>query len=131
VVLPCRFGPCPFCSISADQVWIDTEHAVAFHDAFPVADGHTLVAPRKHVSTIYELTISEQRAIWDLVGEVRERLLTGLRPNSFSIGFNDEPNGAGDGHVAVHVVPRRRHDALQLRRDIKWISDADILALRR
>jgi hypothetical protein len=35
---------------------------------------------RQHVSTIYELSIAEQRAIWELVGEVRQRLLTGLKP---------------------------------------------------
>jgi hypothetical protein len=50
-------------------------------DAYPVADGHTLIVPRKHVSTIYELSDAERKALWKLVGEVRERLLTGLRPD--------------------------------------------------
>jgi hypothetical protein len=29
-----------------------------------------MAAPLEHVSTIYDLTIAEQKAIWDLVGEV-------------------------------------------------------------
>jgi diadenosine tetraphosphate (Ap4A) HIT family hydrolase len=53
-----------------------------------VADGHTLVAPRKHVSSIYELTIREQQSLWELVGEARERLL-GLMSDGFNIGFNE------------------------------------------
>jgi histidine triad (HIT) family protein len=36
-------------------------------DAFPVADGHTLIIPRRHVLTIYELSPAEQSAIWKLV----------------------------------------------------------------
>ena len=53
---------------------LETEHAIAVRDAFPIADGHTLVVPRKHVMTIYQLTIPEQKAVWELVGQVRERL---------------------------------------------------------
>jgi len=58
-------------------------------DASPIAEGHTVVAPRQHVSTIYELTIPEQQALRELVSEARARLLTGLTPDGFSIGFND------------------------------------------
>jgi diadenosine tetraphosphate (Ap4A) HIT family hydrolase len=43
------------------------------------ADGHTLVVPRKHVSSIYELTADEQSAIWSLVAEMR-RLQMNERP---------------------------------------------------
>jgi hypothetical protein len=45
--------------------------------------------PRKHVSTICELTIPEQGATWKLVGEVRECLRTGPKPDDFNTGFND------------------------------------------
>jgi len=55
--------------------WIENEHAIAFADAFPVTDGHTLVIPRRHVSSIYELSAEEQSAVWDLVAEVRHVLL--------------------------------------------------------
>src|SRR6516165_8193051 len=43
---------CPFCSLSIARLWIEREHAVAFAPADPIADGHIVVAPRKHVSTI-------------------------------------------------------------------------------
>ena len=65
--------PCPFCVIDSARILIETELALAIPDGFPVAEGHTLVVPRKHVSTIYELTIAEQGALWQLVGEVRSR----------------------------------------------------------
>lgn len=75
-------------------------------DAFPVADGHTLIIPRKHVMTIYHLKPSEQSAIWKLVSEVRERLLTGLKPDGFNIGFNDGlAAGQTVQHAHVHIIP--------------------------
>ncbi len=113
---------CPFCSIAPERVWIETAHAVAFPDAFPVADGHMLVVPRKHVFTIYELTIPEQRAIWELVGEVRQRLLAGLKPDGFNIGFNDGlAAGQTVEHAHVHIIPRREGDVPDPRGGIRWI----------
>jgi hypothetical protein len=41
------------------------------------------------VGTIYQLTELEQEALWVLISEVWRRLLTGLTPDRFSIGFND------------------------------------------
>src|SRR5690242_4539698 len=62
---------CPFCYLEPTRKWIENDHALAFPDAFPVTEGHTLVIPRKHVASIYELSGDEQSAIWDLVAEVR------------------------------------------------------------
>jgi hypothetical protein len=75
--------PCPFCSLESSRKWTDNEHAVAFPDAYPVTDGHTLVVPRKHVGSVYEISAKEQSAIWDLVAEVRERLLITLKPDAW------------------------------------------------
>jgi diadenosine tetraphosphate (Ap4A) HIT family hydrolase len=91
---------CPFCSLDASRKWIEHEHAIAFADAYPVADGHTLVA------------------------QVRERLLVGLKPDGFNIGVND---GAAAGqtveHAHVHIIPRRNGDVTDPRGGIRWIID--------
>ncbi|MBZ5618080.1 MAG: HIT family protein [Acidobacteriia bacterium] len=115
--------PCPFCSITPDRIWIETEHAIAFADSQPVADGHLIVAPRRHVSTIHALTIVEQKAIWDLVAQVREQLLTGLKPESLAIGFSDGLAPVQtDLHAHVHVVPRRAGDPPEPRDGIQWLA---------
>jgi diadenosine tetraphosphate (Ap4A) HIT family hydrolase len=95
-----------------------------FADAYPVSQGHTLVIPRKHVSSIYGLTTEEQSAIWSLVAEVRNRLLTGLKPDGFNIGVND---GLAPGqtveHAHVHIIPRRKGDVADPRGGIRSIID--------
>jgi diadenosine tetraphosphate (Ap4A) HIT family hydrolase len=116
---------CPFCSVDASRTWVESDHAIAFPDAYPITDGHTLVSPRKHVSSIYELATHEQFAIWSLVAEVRKRLLTGLKPDGFNIGVNDGlAAGQTVEHAHVHVIPRRRGDVPDPRGGIRWIIDA-------
>jgi diadenosine tetraphosphate (Ap4A) HIT family hydrolase len=112
---------CPFCSLPPGRAWIETEHAVAL----PV------VAPRKHVNNIYALTMPEQRAVWELVSQVCERLLTGLKPDRFSIGFTDSLEDQATVSHGVHVVPRRQDDGLELRDGIEWVTDDDLLAWRK
>ena len=100
---------CPFCLLNTTRKWIENEHAIAFPDAYPLTNGHMLVIPRKHVSSVYELTADEQSAVWDLVAEVRQRLLTGLTPDAFNIGVNDGlAAGQTIEHAHIHVIPRRK-----------------------
>jgi diadenosine tetraphosphate (Ap4A) HIT family hydrolase len=115
---------CPFCSLDPRRKWIERDHAVAFADAYPVSDGHTLVAPRKHVSSIHELTAEEQSAVWSLVAEVRNRLLTELKPDAFNIGVNDGlAAGQTIAHAHVHIIARRKGDVADPRGGIRWIMD--------
>jgi diadenosine tetraphosphate (Ap4A) HIT family hydrolase len=119
-----RMESCPFCSVEPNRKWIENSSALAFPDAYPVSEGHTLVIPRKHVGSIYELNIDEQSAIWDLVAEVRQRLLTGLKPDAFNIGINDGlAAGQTIEHAHMHIIPRWKGDRADPRGGIRWIID--------
>jgi diadenosine tetraphosphate (Ap4A) HIT family hydrolase len=86
---------------------IENEHAIAFPDAHPGTDGHTLVIPRQRASSIYELSAAQQAVVWDLVAEVRQKLLIGLKPDGFNIGVNDRlAAGQTVDHAHVHVIRR-------------------------
>ena len=37
---------------------------MAFLDGFPVTQGHTLVVPKRHVASLFELPAKEQAAVW-------------------------------------------------------------------
>jgi len=95
---------------------------VAVPDAYPVSEGHTLVLSRKHVASLYELSDTEQEGVWELVLEVRKRLLTSLKPDGFNIGIND---GLAAGqtvmHAHVHVIPRWNGDVQDPRGGIRWV----------
>ena len=46
---------CPFCEPDPGRVWLENDTAIVLWDAFPITKGHTLVVPRRHVASIYEL----------------------------------------------------------------------------
>jgi diadenosine tetraphosphate (Ap4A) HIT family hydrolase len=115
---------CPFCSLEPNCKWIENDHALAFTDAYPLTDGHTLVFPRKHVASIYELIENERSAVWDLVAEVRDQVLTGLKPDGFNIGVNDGlAAGQTVDHAHAHIIPRRKGDVPDPRGGIRWIIE--------
>lgn len=80
---------CPFCRTEKDRIRVESEFAVASLDRFPVTQGHTLVIPKRHVASLYELSIDEQLDVWRLVAQVRASLIAELRPDGFNIGLND------------------------------------------
>ena len=113
---------CHFCHLPKERLWIETETAMAFLDAFPVSEGHTLVVPKRHVMILHELTSAELNDVWVLVAKMRHLLVEKFRPNGFSIGVN-EGTAAGQtiGHAHVHIMPRRDGDVPDPRGGIRWV----------
>ena len=113
---------CPFCEPDADRVWLQSDIGIVLWDAFPVTEGHTLVVPRQHVASIYELPAEQQAALWTLVAEARSRLVEDLAPDGFNIGLND---GLAAGqtilHAHIHIIPRRDGEVNDPRGGVRWI----------
>jgi diadenosine tetraphosphate (Ap4A) HIT family hydrolase len=103
---------CPFCQrLASGDVIEANAQAVAFADAYPVAAGHTLVVPRRHVVSVFDLAAEEYAALWALVAQVRARLAASAGADAFTIGVNDGvAAGQTVGHAHVHVIPRRAGD---------------------
>lgn len=113
---------CPFCDLEKSRIRMESEFAVAFLDGFPVAQGHTLVIPKRHVASLFELPEVEQAAVWKLVAQVRALLLAELKPDGFNVGVNDG-TAAGQTvmHAHVHVIPRRHGDVADPRGGVRWV----------
>ncbi len=114
---------CPFCDRirHLDPTAAD-DAAVFFPDKFPLSPGHTLVVPRKHVASVYDLAEGEQQAVWSLVATIRSRLKDQCSPNGFNIGINDgDAAGQTVAHAHVHVIPRFQDDVVDPRGGIRWV----------
>lgn len=118
-------GSCPFCNIEESSVVAKNSAAIAFRDAFPVAEGHTLVIPREHVTSIFDLSASDQTGLWQLVAQARSDLAEQLSPVGFNIGINDgEAAGQTVPHAHIHIIPRYRDDVPDPRGGIRWVIPA-------
>jgi diadenosine tetraphosphate (Ap4A) HIT family hydrolase len=78
---------CPFCRLEQSRIYMENYCAVAFPDAFPLTEGHTLVVPRQHVVSLFDLPEVELAGVWRLVALVRAKLLAELRPDGVSSAF--------------------------------------------
>src|SRR5262249_32282749 len=112
---------CPFCRLDTDRIRAESAFAVACPDGFPVAQGHTLVLPKRHVASLFDLPDAEQAAVWQLVARMRALLLAEFEPDGFTVGLNDGP-AAGQTvlHAHVHVIPRRYGDVADPRGGVRW-----------
>lgn len=94
----------------------------AIRDAFPVSPGHTLLLPRRHVGSLFDLTVVEWVELGQLLARVRTALQAEFRPDGFNVGVNE---GAAAGqtvpHLHVHLIPRYRGDRPDPRGGIRWI----------
>lgn len=99
--------------------------AFAFRDNFPVAPGHTLVVTRRVIADWFAATVDEQRAILELIDEVKRQLDAELHPDGYNVGFNA---GVAAGqtvmHLHVHVIPRYAGDLDDPRGGIRWVIPA-------
>jgi len=113
---------CPFCTFCASGFVLANDHAFAVYDGFPVTPGHSLIIPKRHISSFFEATKEEQAALLDLVTRMRELLVTQRAPDGFNIGVND---GAAAGqtvmHLHIHLIPRYLGDTEDPRGGVRWI----------
>jgi diadenosine tetraphosphate (Ap4A) HIT family hydrolase len=113
---------CPFCQREQARIYLANDFGAALPDAFPVSDGHTVIVPKRHVASLFDLREEELAAIWLLVALVRSKLMAELKPDGFNIGVNDgEAAGQTVMHAHVHVIPRRQGDTADPRGGIRWI----------
>ena len=103
--------PCIFCASDLMAV-CQNDVAIATLDNYPVTDYHTLIIPRRHVSSFFELTKNEQQGCLDLLLLARTQLLLDDPSiTGFNVGINDGIDaGQTIMHCHIHLIPRRKND---------------------
>lgn len=101
---------CIFCTPDREII-AESPLSLAFADAFPVSPGHSLVVPRRHVLTIFDLDDEEYADCFLLARRVQALLAERLKPDGFNMGVNClEAGGQSVWHAHIHVIPRFKGD---------------------
>jgi len=102
--------PCLFCK---DPRGLSLQHDLAYsaRDTYPTSPGHTLVIPRRHVASFFDLTMEEVTACMALIQEEKKRLDEEFHPDGYNIGVNvGRAAGQSIFHVHIHIIPRYKGD---------------------
>lgn len=113
---------CPFCNIQ-ENIQYEAENAFAVLDKYPVTKYHTLIIPKRHVESYFELTDVEHMDCIDLINVVKVIL---CKLDETITGFNFGVNAGKDAgqtifHCHIHLIPRRKNDTENPRGGIRQI----------
>jgi diadenosine tetraphosphate (Ap4A) HIT family hydrolase len=113
---------CLFCNLAPKRILDVNEHGSVIYDSFPISPGHTLIIPKRHVGSFFDLSSGERQALIALVDSAKKALDVKYRPDAYNIGINDG-SAAGQTvlHVHIHLIPRFEGDCNDPRGGIRWI----------
>ncbi len=94
---------------------------------YPYNPGHLMVAPKRHVGNLQELTEEESAEMMELAKRSLAVLKEVMNPEGFNLGINlGKIAGAGlESHVHLHIVPRWGGDTnfMPVLADVKVIPE--------
>ena len=105
---------CLFCKILDGEIPCDkvfeNEHVIAFRDVNPQAPTHVLVIPRKHISTINDLTADDKNIVGEMMLAAQEvAKQEGIEESGYRLVMNcNEGAGQTVFHIHLHILGGRR-----------------------
>jgi diadenosine tetraphosphate (Ap4A) HIT family hydrolase len=113
---------CPFCTLPPERILGGNAHGVWIRDGYPVSPGHSLVIPHRHVSSFFDLTEDERKALLVLLDQARAAAQAEMAPDGYNIGINDGPAaGQTVPHLHIHLIPRFAGDLPDPRGGVRWV----------
>jgi len=110
-------GPdrCIFCKIvsrkSPSSVVYEDEKYIGFLDLYPFSRGHTLVCPKQHGETIWDMNEAEIAGLFQVAFKVSKAVVSAVGADGFRfVQNNGEAANQVVAHVHVHVIPVRLED---------------------
>ena len=108
---------CPFCNIeetyymNKDKIIYEDATWIAILDNYPVSKGHTLLIPKRHCTTYFDLNDVESSTLGATINVVKGILETRYKPDAFNLGMNcGEAAGQTVFHCHIHIIPRYNGD---------------------
>ena len=113
---------CPFCTLPPERIIDSNEFGITIRDGFPVSTGHTLIIPKRHIGSWFEVDADEQLGLLDLLTRAKIVLQDQLNPDGYNIGINDgSAAGQTVPHLHMHLIPRYKDDQDDPRGGVRWI----------
>ena len=110
-------GPerCIFCQIvsrkSPSNVIFEDAKYIGFLDIYPFSRGHTLVCPKEHGETIWDMKEADIAQLFQVASKISKAVVTAVGADGFRfVQNNGEAANQVVAHVHVHVIPVKMED---------------------
>ena len=103
---------CFFCSLKPEQQISESKLAFTKADDSPVTKYHSIIIPKRHFASFFDITDEELLEINNLIKLRKDEILKlDETVTGFNIGMNiGESAGQSILHVHIHLIPRRLGD---------------------
>ena len=114
-------GEIPACKVYED------ERVLAFMDAMPQSDGHTLVIPKVDATTVFEIAPDALGNVMATVQLIAKAALAAFHADGITImQFNGAAAGQTVPHLHFHVIPR--YEGKPMRSHAREMADLQVLS---
>ena len=106
---------CIFCKIiekeTPSKILYENNNTIAFLDIFPISQGHTIVIPKKHYTTLETIPINDLHEVMAAVKIVSNLIYKNLNIDGYNILQNNyKAAGQVINHFHIHIIPRSNAD---------------------
>ena len=104
--------PCLFSHNKKKEYIFENELAYATIDTYPVSKFHSLIVPKRHVKSYFELTDNEILACNKIIRKLKKNIeIKDKSVKGFNLGTNSgQVAGQSINHCHLHLIPRRKND---------------------
>ncbi len=102
---------CPFCNKAQDLYFLESEHFAAIYNISPILPGHSLIIPKKHCESLFELSEDDLSEFMKLGRNTAQFLSQVFDTDAFDWAIQEkEAAGQSVPHLHMHIVPRKIGD---------------------
>ena len=114
---------CLFCEIQKERIVDEDDLCYVIRDGFPVTNLHTLIIPKRHVESYFDLYQPEVNSCNRMIKSFKQHIEEEDKSvKGFNIGMNNgEVSGQTIFHCHIHLIPRREGDVENPRGGVRGI----------
>ena len=107
---------CLFCKISRTEepsfIIYEDQEFISFLDIRPVFPGHSLLLPKSHIQTLYDLPENQIKSYFHLLQKIGKGIEIAMESEGTFIAINNIVSQSVP-HLHTHIIPRNFKDGLK------------------
>lgn len=105
----------------------ENEEFLAFLDAMPLVEGHTLVIPKREEDFIFDLESAEHQRLWDYAREIGKKLAKTYPDKRIAVAVV----GLEVPHAHIHLIPISKMEEMNFKNERLKFSPEEYEKIRQ